>query len=238
MSGVNFYYSDGIGTVELDNPETKNSLNDELVQTITAKLKEWASESDIKGLILSGANKSFSSGGDLKMIGAQKEKANQPGGREEIAATMRRNMQLIEVLKDFPAPTVALIDGVCVGAAIGWVSACDLRFATENAKFLTGFIKVGLSTDFGTSKMLSEIVGRSTAANWLLTSPMVNADQAEAVGLLDRILPAEELDAAAKDFINGVSAKAVVSIRKNLDDVNLPLSDALDNEAKRFASNL
>lgn len=235
MSGVRFSYNDGIGLIELDDAPTRNALHDDIVGQIRRQLSEWANEPELRGLVLTGANGVFSSGGSLEMIETKREEARKDGGRTEIAAQMRENARLIEQLRSFPAPTIAAIDGACVGAAIGWASACDLRVASDRAKFITAFAKVGLSTDFGTTRSLVEHVGRGLAATWLLTSPVVTAPEALQAGLVSSVHPSDELLPAALELVGKLHPHAVVALRANLADASLPLSDALTNEAERFA---
>jgi 2-(1,2-epoxy-1,2-dihydrophenyl)acetyl-CoA isomerase len=235
VSGVRFDVADGIAVIVLDDPETKNSLNDDIGAAIRGRLAEWAVDAGIRGLVLTGAGGAFSSGGRLDMIERKREEARADGARERIAEGMLENARLVELLREFPAPTVAAVDGACVGAAIGWACACDLRIASERAKFITGFAKVGLSTDFGTSRLLAEAVGRGRAANWLLTSPLVTADEALAAGLVLSVHPEQNLLNAARELIGGLNPRASVAIRANLDDAVLPLGDALTREAGRFA---
>lgn len=234
MSGVNFRRVGTAAVIELDDASTRNALNDEIVAEIRKQLRVWVAEGDIKGLILTGANDSFSSGGSLDMIERRKQEAKSETGRAAIAATMRENAKLISELRAFPAPTVAAIDGACVGAAIGWACACDMRIATDRVKFITGYIKVGLGSDFGAARLLAEVVGRGRAAEWLLTSTPVAADQAARFGLVSSLHSADQLLNEAIKIATGADPRAAVIMRANLDDARLELDEALNREADRF----
>lgn len=236
MPGVNFRWHDGVGVIELDDSSTRNALNDEIVAHIRARLAEWAQDPQLRGLVFTGAHGVFSSGGSLDMIERRREETRQKGGREAIAAIMRENAKLVAELRAFPAPTVAAIDGACVGAAIAWACSCDVRIATERAKFITGYAKVGLSTDFGAARLLAEIVGRGRAASWLYTSSLVTAHEAQSGGLVSGLYAVEELLPNALALAASVNARAIVATRANLDDAQLGLDEALIREADRFAA--
>lgn len=235
MSGVRFTVEDGIGVIVLDDAPTKNALDDDLVVRIRQQLTRWSDSGELRGLMLTGANGAFSSGGKLNMIEAKRAQVQDETGREEMARGMRENATLVEQIAAFPAPTIAVIDGVCVGAAIAWACACDLRISSDRAKFITGFAKIGLGTDFGTSRLLAETVGKGTAADWLFTSPVVDAATAHRSGLVSRVYPVEELRDAATELFGGLHRAATLAIRANLADSAAPLGEALDHEAIRFA---
>lgn len=238
MTGVRFHLTGGIATIELDDPETRNALNDGITAAVRAQLAAWANTPNLQGLVLTGTNGVFSSGGSLGMLEARRAEARTAQGRAKTVAEMRENARLIEELRAFPAPTVAAIDGACVGAAIAWACACDLRVASHEATFITGYMRVGLGTDFGATRLLAELVGRGRAASWLLTSPVVSAAQALEAGLIMSVHPSEQLRAAAHRVLERLHPAASAAIRVNLADAHLPLGEALQREAERFVDTL
>lgn len=238
ITGVNFELTEGIATIELDDAETRNALHDGITSAIRTMLAEWVRSSGLRGLVLTGAHGVFSSGGSLSMLEARRAEARTSAGRAKVIAEMRENARLVAELRAFPAPTIAAVDGACVGAALAWACACDLRVASEGAQFITGYARVGLGTDFGAAGLLAQLVGRGRAADWLFTSPVVSASQALAAGLVSSVHPSTQLRDAARQLIERLNPVAAVAMRGNLADSHLPFDEALQREAERFVATL
>src|SRR5438132_14214254 len=113
---------------------------------------------------------------------------------------LRHRMEVSRLLHDMRKPTVAMISGSAAGAGLSMALACDLRIAGKSAKLTTAFAKVGLSGDYGGTYFLTRLVGSARARELYLTSPILMADEALALGLVTRVVPDEELEAAAPEL--------------------------------------
>ncbi|AUI50591.1 enoyl-CoA hydratase/isomerase family protein [Arthrobacter crystallopoietes] len=238
---VNLEIVDDVAIVTLDDPESLNALDDRMTADTVMALEKVAADESVRALVLTGTGRAFSVGGKLPMLAEMTEEATGTDGRAVLEARMRSNARLVEILRSMPQMSIAAINGACVGAAIGWISACDLRVATSNAKFNTAFLSLGLSSDFGTTKLLADAVGQSTAADWLLRPRPVSAQEAFASGLVNEVVDTGILLQTALDWarIAVNFPTGVAALKSNLQDASkLPLGECLERETERFAHSL
>jgi 2-(1,2-epoxy-1,2-dihydrophenyl)acetyl-CoA isomerase len=239
--GARLEFDGDLATLALDEPESLNALDDALVADILAALDKIAGQPRLKALVLTGTGRAFSAGGRLSMLAGMAEEAADPVRREGLVRRMRTNARLVERLRELPLVTVAAVNGACVGAAIGWICACDLRIAARAAKFNTAFLSLGLGTDFGTAKLLSDTIGRGRAADWLLRPRAISAEEALAAGLVGEVVPDDQLLATAARWALSAGAFPAGArvMRENLAQASRsPLAACLDAEAVRFADSL
>lgn len=180
----------------LDRPMTRNAMGPAEWQQLGAHLRAIAAEVEartVRALILTGAGGAFSAGGDLQTM---PQRLQQPPA--ERAERLRGDAQVIRALYEMDCPVIAAIPGACMGAGLGLALACDLRLCARGARLSASFHKVGLGADFGVTWLLPRVVGPARAIEMLLTAAPVDADRAEALGLVHKVVPVEELDAAAR----------------------------------------
>jgi 2-(1,2-epoxy-1,2-dihydrophenyl)acetyl-CoA isomerase len=238
---VSLEVNEAIATLTLADPENLNVLDDGLTADVLAALEKVGGDESIRALILTGAGRAFSAGGKLSMLAEMVEEVAEPHNRQGLVARMRNNSRIVEVLRSMPQLTIAAVNGACVGAAIGWICACDLRIAAEAAKFNTAFLTLGLPTDFGTATLLAEVVGGARAADWLLRPRPVTALEALAAGLVGGVVGPDVLLPSARQWASLTTKfpAASTALKKNLRDAErLPLAECLDAEAERFTASL
>ncbi|HMN80545.1 MAG TPA: enoyl-CoA hydratase-related protein [Burkholderiaceae bacterium] len=184
--------ADGIWTLELCRPEKLNALTDDMVRQLDDMLTDIGRQPACRVLLLTGAGRGFCTGFDLGLA------RHAPGSDDGEAAawTLRQEAfaGLVTRLRSLRQPVVAAVNGAASGAGLGLALACDLRIASSTARFNAAFIKVGMSgCDIGVSWLLPRCIGTAHAFEMLLTGRMVEADEAERIGLVSRVVPADGL---------------------------------------------
>jgi enoyl-CoA hydratase/carnithine racemase len=180
-----------IATVTLNRPEKRNALSLDLMQELIAALSEIGARGDVRAVVLAAAGKVFSAGHDL----------GEMTGRSlgDYRRTFDVCTELMAKIQSIPQPVIARVQGIATAAGCQLVATCDLAVASEEAKFATPGVKIGL---FCTTPMvaLTRAVGRKRAMEMLLTGRFVDARTAESWGLVNRVVPAAELDAATREL--------------------------------------
>ncbi len=194
---------DGIATLSLDRPERKNPLSFDSY----AELRDWFRalpySDEVKAVVFASNGGNFSSGGDVHDIIGPLVEMDMKG----LLAFTRLTGDLVKAMLGCGKPIVAAVDGVCVGAGAIIAMAADLRLATPAAKTAFLFTRVGLAgCDMGACAMLPRIIGQGRAAELLYTGRSMSAEEGEAWGFFNRIVPAEELDAAARKLAEQIAA--------------------------------
>ena len=174
----------GIATITMNRPETLNAMNAPLQTAVRAGLIAANSDDTVRVVILTGAGRGFSSGGDLRSVNPLGK-----GPAEAKISVLRSFMETSQMLREMPKITIAAINGACAGAGMSWACAADLRYAAESAKFLTAFGTAGLSGDFGGTWTLPRIVGPAKARELYLLGDIIDAQEALRLNLVSGVFP-------------------------------------------------
>jgi 2-(1,2-epoxy-1,2-dihydrophenyl)acetyl-CoA isomerase len=185
----------GLLTVTLNRPERRNALNVDLTTGLLDAITRATANPEVRAVLLRGAGGTFCVGGDVK---AMATRSSGDDSFEERAAHLRARVDVSRLIHEMPKPVVAMIDGAAAGAGLSLAMACDLRIAGASAKLTTAFAKVGLSGDFGGTYFLTQLVGSGKARELYLTSPVLTADEALRLGMVNRVVPDGELEQAAR----------------------------------------
>jgi 2-(1,2-epoxy-1,2-dihydrophenyl)acetyl-CoA isomerase len=234
MAAIRVERDAGLVTIVLDRPEKKNAIDADTWLALERTFTELAIDPDARAVILTGAGGNFSAGADLS--------GNKSGlgltGRpvQPIVQEMRVVGDIVLRLARLPKPTLAVVDGVCVGVAMGLALACDLVIASDRARFSEIFAKRGLALDGGTSWLLPRRIGLHKAKELAFFADFVDAKEAAAIGLVNKVVPAAELEAAAKDWGGRLAAGPTLALglSKRLLDAagSATLPEALEDEAR------
>jgi 2-(1,2-epoxy-1,2-dihydrophenyl)acetyl-CoA isomerase len=190
--------SDGVLTLTLNDPETLNALTPVMTRLLQEQLSNAAGDPDVKVVVLTGAGRAFSSGGNVKAFGTADPLdplAVRWADTPYWNATEMRVDRLIKsadtsiLLHTMPKPTVAMIRGPVAGAALSLAAACDFRIVSETALFTTAFGRIGTSGDFGGSYFLTYLLGPAKTKELYFLSDKLDAAKAHAIGLVDRVVP-------------------------------------------------
>lgn len=223
---------DGALHLVIDRASALNALTTEAVAGLAAEVAAVRERRDIRVVFVRGAgDKAFCAGIDLKQ-----RQALAPLARE---AQSKAVLELNLALRELDRPVVALIDGWCLGAGLELALACDLRFATPEARFGFPEMTLGAYPGGGGAVFLPRLIGRSRALQWLLEPRKLGAEEALAMGLVDRVVARDELNSAARQLVASLHATAplaVAALKRSIDGgAELPLRDAqaLDQSLRR-----
>jgi 2-(1,2-epoxy-1,2-dihydrophenyl)acetyl-CoA isomerase len=184
-------------TITLNRPDSYNALTTGMHAALHAALEEAADEG-IRAVVLTGAGKGFCAGQDLSEF-----KGLEHDVGDHLEATYHPNVRAIRALEK---PVIAAINGAAAGAGLSLACVCDIRIAADNAAFVPGFIGIGLIPDSGGSYFLARLLGPSRAFSWMTSNRRLTAAEALAWGLVDRVVPADELPAQAAELAAAYAA--------------------------------
>lgn len=231
---------DGIATLTLNRPTVRNAMTGTMLVQMHKTLTRIAADRMVRAVVVTGAGGAFCAGGDLGNFDAAPRGPGKEGPRasgfdaEAITQNLRQTCAVTQLLYEMPKPTLAVMPGVAAGAGFSLALACDLRIGSENARFLTSFSRIGLSGDLGGSYFLTQLVGAAKAREIYMLSDKVGAEEAFALGLLNRLVPADRLEVEASELARRLAALPTVAmgyIKKNLNAAqSMPLSQLLDLE--------
>lgn len=227
-----FQVDSGVAVITLNRPDKSNAFDDEMTRELLDALKQIERDSAVRAIVLTGAGKNFCAGQDLA---AFLERQNSPEGLSVREHLLNGYNKIVTKIRTIEKPFIAAVNGAAAGAGLGICCACDLRYASENAKFRMAFIGIGLAPDSGTSFLLPRIVGYGRALEMALTNELVDAREAYAFGLANKIFPPDELmDATmtlAKQLANAPTRGIGLTKRAFNRALVTDLESALDYEA-------
>lgn len=234
MEAILVERSAGLVTITLNRPAKKNALNVQSWVELDRVLADVAADPDDRALVLTGAGGNFSAGADLS--GGEAGKGLTGRRLQPIVQEMRVVGDIIGRLHRIPKPTLAKVDGVAVGVALGLVLACDLVLASDRARFSAIFAKRGMALDGGSSWLLPRRVGVTKAMELAFFGEMVEAHEAAAIGLVNRVVAVSELDALAQDWghrlATGPTLALSLSKRLLYASSTVTFEQALEDEAR------
>jgi 2-(1,2-epoxy-1,2-dihydrophenyl)acetyl-CoA isomerase len=223
-----------VATVTIDRPKLKNACTGDMWVALGATFREL-SYSGARAVLLTGAGGDFCTGADL---GGTRERSGgdgAPGPPGTMVDAMRVLGDVVLAIHNCPVPVVAKVDGLCVGAGLGLALAADLTWCADRARFSAIFSKRGLSLDFGTSWLLRQRIGVHKAKELVFTAKMVSGVEALELGLVNAVVPAADLDDAAREVVETIAAGppiAIASSKRELDNAStVSLAQALEIEA-------
>jgi 2-(1,2-epoxy-1,2-dihydrophenyl)acetyl-CoA isomerase len=200
--------ADGVATITLNRPDAMNSLNLELKNALRDAVTAVAGDQAVRAVILTGNGRAFSAGQDLK----EHAEALQRVPLEQIWQTVAEHYTPVATaLVTMPKPVIAAVNGIAAGAGASLAFACDLRLAADTAGFNVGFSAIGLSADTGSTWTLPRLVGRAKAVEILMMPATIPAPAALELGLVNQIVPAAELSAAAAELAARLAAGPTVA---------------------------
>jgi len=195
---------DGVARLTLNRPAARNALSVALMSAIEAALEALAEDRDVRVVVIAGAGPAFCAGHDLRELRANP-------GRQDHQAVFAQCSRLMTRIIRLPKPVIARVHGIATAAGCQLVASCDLAVAAEDARFATPGVNIGL---FCSTPMvaLSRAVGRKAAMEMLLTGGLIGAEQARLWGLVNRVVPADQLDAAVTALAREIAAKSPLTL--------------------------
>jgi len=223
---------EGIAILVMNRPDRLNALNNELASALNDALGRIAKDPSVHVVVITGAGRGFCAGGDLGALG----KGRQTGATHELEPLLRAGMQMVLKMRTMPQPVIAAVNGAAAGAGMNIALAADIRIAAEEATFGQNFAKVGLFPDYGGTYFLPQLVGPAKAAELFYTGDMIDANTALALGVVNQVVPATQLEAAVKTLAQKIAQGPSLPIRAVKKALfasgEKELAQALDNEVR------
>jgi len=183
---------DKVAVLTLNRPDRLNAMSPPMLDALLEALPRLAADPEVGVVVLTGAGRGFCAGGDVKAMAEGRESIGTT--LEEKAQGLRSRMEVSRWLHEMPKPTIAMVRGAAAGAGLSLALACDLRVASDSARFATAFARVGYSGDFGGSWFLTQLVGTAKARELYFTADIMDAQQALALGIVNRVVPDVRLE--------------------------------------------
>jgi enoyl-CoA hydratase/carnithine racemase len=228
-----------VAIITLNRPEVRNALSDDLTPALRAMIKSCGENPEVGALLITGSGTAFCAGGNVKGMGVHRDpKKLEMSYDDRVAELQERQRLLTGALVSVRKPTIAALPGPAVGAGLAIAMACDIRIAAQSAFVSTGYLRVGLSGDYGIAWLLTRLVGTARARELMFTADKVDAFRCEAIGLVNRVVPdarlQEEAFALARSMADGPTI-ALRYMKDNLDEALLfDFATARDHEAVRL----
>ena len=223
---------DGVGYITFNNPEKHNAVSIEMWDALEQILDGFRSSKDIRVIVLNGAGgKAFVSGADISKF--DKERSS----KEAVLSYNKRTQKVYENLETFPKPTIAMIDGYCIGGGLNLAVCCDIRICSEKSKFAMPAAKLSLGYPFSSIKRLFDVMGPGMAKHFMFTAEKISASEALACGLVQKLISEDNIDSYVKDYALNIANNAPLTIKamkqigieisKNSDERDLLLCEKL-----------
>jgi enoyl-CoA hydratase/carnithine racemase len=228
-----------VAVITLNRPDARNSLSDHLTPALRTMIRVCGEDPDVGALLITGAGTAFCSGGDVKGMGAHRKQAVLEMSFDERVADLQERQRLLTgALVAVRKPTIAALPGPAAGAGLAIAMACDIRIAAQSAFVSTGYLRVGLSGDYGIAWLLTRLVGTARARELMFTAEKVEASRAEAIGLFNRVVPDDRLQDEAFELARSMAQGPTLALRymkDNLDEaLAFDFATARDHEAERL----
>ncbi len=217
-----------VATITLNRPEALNAFVGSMRADLLDAIDEAAGSARV--LVLTGAGRAFCSGGDVRAMARMRVEGN----ANELKPLIEQGKQVVKRLRALPIPTLASVNGVAAGAGFSLALACDLRIASDNARFGASFARIGLHPDWGGTYFLTRLAGAGVARDLVFTGRLVGAEEASRLGLVNEVVDSEALTRRTREKALELASAAPVSIRYAREAIaraeHSPLEEMLDFE--------
>lgn len=204
-----FEKEEGIATLTLNLPERLNALSPGIREALLRAAEDVAQDDDTRVLIITGAGRAFCSGADVRGLAGQTEIRSGEKGRRGIMGPL--SLPVFR-LSQLDKPVIAAVNGVAAGAGFGLAMVCDIRIASENARFISVFVRRGLPVEWGLSHFLPRVVGTAKALEIMWTGEAIDAREAERIGLVSKVVPQDDLMKEARQLATKLAKGPPIAI--------------------------
>lgn len=224
-----FENKDGIGCVTVNRPKSLNALNTELLSELEHVFKAINSDESIKIAIITGEGRAFVAGADI----SQMVDLNGIEGQQ----MMKQGAKVMNLIESIDKPVIAAINGFALGGGCELAMACDIRIASEKAQFGQPEVNLGIIPGFGGTQRLPRLVGKGMGKLMIMTADYISADEAKELGLVEKVVPEEDLMTTCEDIAKKIMSKAPIAIKAAKSSINngimldLETAIALEGEA-------
>ncbi|HWO02591.1 MAG TPA: enoyl-CoA hydratase [Blastocatellia bacterium] len=222
---------DRVATLTFNRPDKLNALSQDLLARSIETLNVWSHDPEVGCIVVTGAGRAFCAGGDVSTMAVDDTET-----LESKIDRLRGMQELSWLLYNIPKVTIAAVNGFAMGAGLGVCLACDLRIASDQSKYGTAYAKVGYGGDFGTTWLLTHHVGAPKAKELFFLGEIIDAAEAQRLGLVNRVVPHESLQSETAGIASRIAHGPLTSFRYMKANVNLAASTdfrtLLDREAE------
>lgn len=232
MENLKIDHTDGILTVAISRPEVMNALNLKTLSELITVLQQTYEQRDYKGIILTGdGEKAFVAGADIKELAAL--------AGDQAFAFAQNGQRLFKLIEDCPKPVIAAVNGYALGGGCELAMACHIRLASDDAKFGQPEVNLGIIPGYGGTQRLTQLVGRGKALEMMMTGDPVSAQEAKAMGLVNHVVPKDQLMILAGKMMSRILSRGPVAVSHVIRTVNAGFNFeqlGYEAEARNFAA--
>jgi len=229
-STISVQKEEAVATITLNKPDKLNSIDPQLISEVTSVMGEMGKDEQVRAVILTGAGRAFCAGGDVQTLLADAE------GPIDMSQRAQNGAAMVSAMRSLPKPLIAAVNGPAVGGGCILALACDIIIAAEEAKFGSGFVLLGLHPDSGGIYLLTRLVGVARASELIFTGKIIDAQEAERIGLVNHVVPASELMTTVKELANRLAqgpTKAIGLTKATMhQQLTMDMASALELEAR------
>ncbi len=216
--------TNAVGTVTLKRPDKLNAFFGTMRDEIGDALEELAVRDDVRVVIITGRGRAFCAGADVGYMADLLER----GAYDEANLLVTAGRRIIRSIIEMPKPVIAALNGPAAGGGANLALACDLRVASDRASIGQTFNRIGLAPDWGGSWLVPRLVGRARAAEMFFLADMIDATEAERIGLVNRVVPHDDLEGTVRDLAARLAAKPVLPLALAKEALRRSLSAGLE----------
>jgi 2-(1,2-epoxy-1,2-dihydrophenyl)acetyl-CoA isomerase len=224
------FTTDGpIATIKLNRPDKLNAFGGPMREEILDVLAKIGADDAVRVVIVTGEGRGFSAGGDIDHLKRLRENKDEEGFRQVLANGQR----ITKTMRSLPKPVIAAVNGPCAGAGFSFALGCDIRIASDAATFGASFSRIGLHPDWGGSWFLPKLVGSANACELIFTGSMISAEEAQRIGLVNRVVPHAELMPTVLELATTVAKSAPRVVRLAKESIYRSLSSDMESAFAR-----
>ena len=232
MENLKIDHADGVLTISISRPEALNALNLKTLSELITVLQQTYQHADYRGIILIGdGEKAFVAGADIKELSAL--------SHDQALAFAQNGQRLFKLIEDCPKPIIAAVNGYALGGGCELAMACHIRIASENARFGQPEVNLGIIPGYGGTQRLTQLVGRGKALELMMTGDMIKASEAKDIGLVNHVVPQDQLMEFSKNMMSRILSKGPVAVSYVIRSVNAGFGfeqAGYETEAQYFAA--
>jgi 2-(1,2-epoxy-1,2-dihydrophenyl)acetyl-CoA isomerase len=220
----------GVAKITLNRPDSLNAMGGDLMPLLSQYLRECAYDNEVRCIVLTGAGRAFCAGGDVKAMASRTDILGDSNNGRPMSASgmLARSVQFLRqsqrdtsgMLHTMPKVTIAMVNGHAVGAGLSLALACDIRVASDKAKFGTAFRNVGFSGDFGGSYFLQKLIGTERARRLYFTGQIVEAPQALELGIVSQVVAHDDLEAETMKLAEHIASGPTLAYARMKENFN------------------
>jgi len=220
----------GVALITLNRPDSLNAMGGDLMPLLSQYLRECAYDNEVRCVVLTGAGRAFCAGGDVKAMASRTDILGDSNNGKPMSASgmLARSVQFLRqsqrdtsgMLHTMPKVTIAMVNGHAVGAGLSLALACDIRVASDKAKFGTAFRNVGFSGDFGGSYFLQKLIGTERARRLYFTGQIVEAPEALALGICSQVVAHDDLEAETMKLAEHIASGPTLAYARMKENFN------------------